>query len=232
VWRESTSKLKLLAVVARIAQKNWPWPIYYCSLGAEWGRFLIGGNKNKVGGVSSYMNLDRLGSLVAAPTAGLLLLMCLCAIAPQRPRSVGMHVPLPKVRLDSVSNCDFVSDRDLVVRIRKDESIWINETMEKPEELGPTLTKIYEHRAEKFVYIISDPEVSFGKFARVYHSVGSSTDNLHVLLLTSGLDTELHQCPEGISCGLDWPGGSYQPCVWRNIPWYPPPRLHSPAKEY
>ena len=175
------------------------------------------GNESRVDGVCRYMGPDRLRLLLAAPVASLFLVLSLCAFLLQRSSSVGMGVPLPKVRLDYVSDCNYLSDRSIVVQLRRDGSTWINETRESSEELGATLTKIYDYRAERTIYMISDPDVSFGEFANFYNAVDSSTSGLHIVLRTRTFDEELNQCPEGISCGLDWPDGSYQPCVSRDI---------------
>jgi hypothetical protein len=115
------------------------------------------------------------------------------------------------------NRCDFLSDRDVVVQLRKDGSTWINETRVSDKELPTVLAEIYADRSEKFVVMISDPDISYGDFAKVYSSVASSTDNLYILLRTPALDKKFENCPEGFSCGLDWPKGYYQSCVWFNI---------------
>ncbi|MGA3009499.1 MAG: hypothetical protein ABSD72_04495 [Terracidiphilus sp.] len=172
------------------------------------------------------MDLDQLKSLLAVPLASLFLIVVLCVFAVQRPPSVGIRIPLLRVRTVPFKECDFLSDRSIVVRLHKDGSIWINETQESPERLGPVLAEIYDNREEKVIYILPDPDVSFRDFADRYSKVASSTKNLHIMLSTLQLDKELQQCPPGSYCELDWHGNAYIPCVWTNVPIYIP--LHGP----
>ena len=124
--------------------------------------------------VSEYgMDPFRLRSLIAPAMASLFLMLSLCAFVLQRPDSVGMHVPITKVRVHS-----------------------------------------YE---EKVIYMLPDPDVSFQEFADIYNKAASSTSDLHIVLSTHRLDKELDQCPQGSSCGLEWPDNTYEPCVWSNI---------------
>lgn len=153
--------------------------------------------------------------------ASLFLVLSLCAFVVQRPKSVGMSVTILKVWVHPYKDCDFLSDRSIVVQLHKDVSIRINETRVSPDELRSRLALIYENREEKVVYILSDSDVSFGEFADIYNRVASSTSNLHIVLITRQLDKELQQCPSGYACGLEWHDHPYVPCAWANIPIVP-----------
>jgi hypothetical protein len=131
-----------------------------------------------------------------------------------------------RVRTVPFKDCDFLSDRRIVVQLHKDGSTWINETLVSHEKLGPVLAEIYEYRQEKEVYILSAPDVSFGQFADLYSAVSSSTSNLHIGLQTRQLRAQIQECPPGSYCELDWHGSTYIPCVWANVPVYLP--LHTP----
>jgi biopolymer transport protein ExbD len=159
-----------------------------------------------------------LRGLLAPVLASLFLVLSLCPFVVLTPVSTGMHLPMLKVRTVPFKDCDFVSDRSIVVRLRKDGSTWINETPESSEKLGPTLTEIYENRVEKVIIMFSDPDVPFGEFASFYNTVASSTTGLHIVLVTRMLDEELQQCPPENYCELDWHGKTYVPCVWTSIP--------------
>lgn len=163
------------------------------------------------------MDLDRLRSLLAVPMASLFLVLVLCVFGVQKPPSVGIHLPLPKVRVHPYKDCDFLSDRSIVLQLHKHGSTFINETRVSHEELRSILVEIYENREERVIYILPDSDVSFWEFADIYNKVASSINGLHIVLSTKLLDGELHQCPEGSSCGLDWPDHTYIPCVWSNI---------------
>jgi hypothetical protein len=112
-------------------------------------------------------------------------------------------------------------DRWIVVLLHKDGSYWINDDQVPARELGLRLTEIYENRKYKLIYMFSDPDVSFGEFAKFYSIVESSTSGLRIGLRTRQLQAQLRRCPPGSSCGLEWSDGMYIPCVWREIPLRP-----------
>jgi len=182
--------------------------------------------------VSIYgMDLIRLRALVAAPLAGLFLVILLCTLAMQRPVSVGIDVPMTRVREIPIENCfSGLSDRDLILRIKDDGTVWINETQEKRENIRPILSKIYGYRAERIAYLLIDPNVSYEEFADVYNLAASSTPNLHIGLLTRGIRNHVEHCPPGFGCTIEWahePGNIY--C--KNIFLPTPVRiLRSPAR--
>jgi biopolymer transport protein ExbD len=145
-------------------------------------------------------------------------MLSLCAFVVQRPASVGIHIPVTRVRTIPFSDC--FDDRDIFVQIHKDRSTWINQTRENPGKLGPVLSEIFQNRNEqRVVYVLPDPDVSFGEFADVYNKVALSTRDLHVGLITSQLKAQLDQCPLGSTCGFEWPDHGYtHSCLYFNIP--------------
>jgi biopolymer transport protein ExbD len=165
------------------------------------------------------MDPYRLRTLIAPAMASLFLVLSLCAFVVQRPESMGMHLPLPQVLMVPHKDCDFLSDRSIVVRFHRNGNIWINETQVSHERLGPILTEIYENSAEKFIYIVSDSDVSYGEFANFYNTVALSTDDLHIVLRTRQFDKEVLQCTQGSECGLFWPSHGFSgQCLYSLIP--------------
>jgi biopolymer transport protein ExbD len=165
------------------------------------------------------MDPFRLRVLIAPAMASLFLMLSLCAFMVQRPEPVGMHLLLPQVRAVPHEDCDFLSDRSIVVRLHRNGNIWINETQVSHERLGPILTEIYENRAEKFIYIVSDSDISYGEFANLYSSIVSSTNDLHIVLRTRQFDKEVLQCTQDSECGLFWSGHGFSGvCIYSLIP--------------
>jgi biopolymer transport protein ExbD len=176
------------------------------------------------------MDMDRLATPLLASLVGVLLILSLCAVVIERSVSTGMVLPMPRVGALPFSECDYVSDRDIVVLIKRDGSTQINETPVPMGELKARLTQIYENRLERIIYINSDPEVPYGAFANAYDLVASSTENLHIGLLTPQLMDAPAQCLPAPVCGLFWPGKpSFHTCIWAPIPPISIP-LHSPLK--
>jgi biopolymer transport protein ExbD len=179
--------------------------------------------------VSEYgMDPYRLRILVAPALVSLFLMLSLCAFVAQTPRSVGVHFPMTRVRTISFSDC--YDDRDIFVKMKKDGSIWINETQQQPGKLGPKIAEIMQSgRSQRVVYVLTDPEVPYGDFASSFNAISISATDLHVGVITPQLDGELRQCPLGSVCGLDWPDHGYlYSCVAFNIP--PVYGLHSPVR--
>jgi biopolymer transport protein ExbD len=150
------------------------------------------------------MDFNRLSSLVAVPLASLFLIVVLCVFGVQRPPSVGVMVPLEHVRVVPNKECDFLSDREIVVQLHRDGSTWINETRVSHDKLRSELAEIFKYRHESYVYITSDPDVSFEEFANLYSTVDSSTSNIRIVLLTAKMRALIQQCPPGGVCELIW----------------------------
>ena len=135
-----------------------------------------------------------------------------------------MHLLLPQVRMIPFENCE--DARALIVFIQKDGIIRINEMQVRPEKLGSIIAEIVQYRHYgQVVYMLPDPDVSFGEFADIYNKIASSTNHLYIGLITRQLKTQLEQCPKGSICGFDWPDhGSAQSCLYYN-PIRPHPHL-------
>ncbi|MGB9408892.1 MAG: hypothetical protein WCA89_15250 [Terracidiphilus sp.] len=174
------------------------------------------------------MDLNRLRALLAVPMASLFLVLVLCVFGVQRPPSVGIHLPMTKVQPITSNSC--FDERDIVIIINKDGSTKINETPVQPEKLDSIISKIFQYRHEgRVVYVIPDPDVSFREFADIYNKIASSTDNLHIGLMTRQLKTQLEQCPEGSICGFEWPDHGYtHSCLYFNS--RPVPIPHHPLR--
>ena len=95
------------------------------------------------------MNMDRLTTPLLASLVGVLLVLAICAFELERPASTGMLLPIPKVGALPFAECDYVSDRDIVVTIKRDGGTWINETPVPLEELKDRLGDIYASRTER-----------------------------------------------------------------------------------
>lgn len=150
------------------------------------------------------MDLNRLRSFLAAPRAALFLILVLCVFGVQRQASVGMMVPLEQVQVVPHKGCDFLSDRDVVVQLHKDGSTWINETRVSSDKLRSEFAEIFENRQAGYIYINSDPDVSFEEFASLYSTANTSSSNIRVVLLTPKMRALIQQCPPGGVCELIW----------------------------
>jgi biopolymer transport protein ExbD len=130
------------------------------------------------------MNLLRLRELLAAPVAGLLLVLILCVLVERRPQpAVGLRVPMMKLKQHSPGYvCE--DDIPIVLRLTADGRMWFNQTEVAPEHLESLVAKVVEFRQERVVYVMADPSVLYGQFAEFLAIVNSSEPGLHVVLLT------------------------------------------------
>jgi biopolymer transport protein ExbD len=152
------------------------------------------------------MDKHRLVTPLLASMVGLLLILSICAITSEKPASTGMHVPIIRFGVLPNEGCDAVNSRSIVISIKSDGSILINETHIPLGELKGRLTDIYTNRSVKLAFIMPDPDVTFGKFANAYDMVASSTQDLHIGLLSPQLVNAPAQCDSALDCDLFWPG--------------------------
>jgi|GEM_PF-4855654 Biopolymer transport protein len=133
------------------------------------------------------MKFNQLRNLLAAPLAGLFLVLLLCVFVAQRPQpSTGLRVPMVKFKPHSPGyGCE--DDRWLVIRLAADGRTWINETEIQVDQLQPSLFEIYQNRQGRVAYLMADPSVPYARVAGILATASSSIENLHVILLTSAL---------------------------------------------
>lgn len=156
---------------------------------------------------------------MVVPLASLFLILVLCVFGVQRQPSVGIRIPITRIRTVPFNICPGIYT-SIHVQLHKDGSYWINETQVPANEFRSRLAEIYEDREEKILPRVSDPNASLEDFANFYSNAASSTKDLHIVLRTRGLEAQLEQCPPGRSCGLDLPGSAYTPC---SVPELVPP---------
>ena len=172
------------------------------------------------------MKSERIWSFLAAPVAGVFLILLLSVFATGRESPTGLSVPITHVRTFPFDHC--WDDRSVWIRVLKTGIIRINETPVPRNELKLRISQIYANRSEpNAAFMMVDPEVPYERFLDVYNELTSANRNLHVGVVTDGVMRDLKACPSGASCGLDWPDHKYIPwCLYSNFP--PFPALHSP----
>ena len=175
------------------------------------------------------MNFSNLRTLLAAPLASIFLIATLIVLVPRGRVSTGIQIPITRVR--EIESGDCQDDRDIFVFIHQGGTTKINQTPVPISELKGRLSEIFLNRREQnVVYVLSDPEVQYGDFVRIYNEVVSSTPNLYVGLITPQLNLELLKCRLGAICGLKWPDGGYQhSCLNFNVPPVVIPRITKPT---
>jgi biopolymer transport protein TolR len=99
--------------------------------------------------------------------------------------TVGVPVDLPKTKASAMTN----PDEPLVVSVKKDGSIFLNETAIQLEQLGPRLQAIIGAKQDQTVYVRADKDTNYGTFAQVLAELQSGGFS-KVGLITDSKDTD------------------------------------------
>ena len=77
--------------------------------------------------------------------------------------TVGVPVDLPKTKAAAMNN----DDKPLVVSVKKDGSIYLQDTVIDMDSLGPRLSAIIANKPDTTVYVRADKDINYGIFAEV-----------------------------------------------------------------
>jgi biopolymer transport protein TolR len=77
--------------------------------------------------------------------------------------TVGVPVDLPKTKAAAMNN----DDKPLVVSVRKDGTIYLQDTEIEMDSLGPRLAAITANKPDTTVYVRADKDINYGVFAQV-----------------------------------------------------------------
>jgi biopolymer transport protein TolR len=84
--------------------------------------------------------------------------------------TVGVPVDLPKTKAAAMNN----EDKPLVVSIKKDGGIYLQDTQIDMESLGPRLAAIVANKPDTTVYVRGDKDINYGLFAEVLAELQSN----------------------------------------------------------
>ena len=77
--------------------------------------------------------------------------------------TVGVPVELPKTKAAAMNN----DDKPLVVSVKKDGSLYLQDTVIELDSLGPRLVAITANKPDTTVYVRADKDINYGLFAQV-----------------------------------------------------------------
>jgi biopolymer transport protein TolR len=104
--------------------------------------------------------------------------------------TVGVPVELPKTKAAAMTN----QEEPLVVSVKKDGSIFLQDTAIDIDSLGPRLAAITANKPDTSIYVRADKETNYGVFAQVLAELQANGFN-KVGLVTDAKDT----APNGAS---------------------------------
>ena len=100
--------------------------------------------------------------------------------------TVGVPVDLPKTKAAAMTN----EDKPLVVSVKKDGSIFLQDTAIEIDSLGPRLQAIIANKPDTTVYVRADKDINYGIFAEVLAELQSNgITKIGLVNDTKGTDT-------------------------------------------
>jgi biopolymer transport protein ExbD len=158
------------------------------------------------------MDLNRLRALLAAPLAALFLILVLCIFGVQKPPSVGIRIPMVRFPDQPRNDCSD-PNRIVFLRLAQDGTVWLNATAIPTDRLTTTIATVMENRSDRILYVVADPQVSYGQFVGFLDSIAKTKMVLHVALLTDQFRTVLEVNRSRAYCELEWPENEFQPAL-------------------
>lgn len=98
--------------------------------------------------------------------------------------TVGVPVELPKTKAAAMTN----QEEPLVVSVKKDGNIYLQDTVIELDSLGPRLAAITANKPDTSIYVRADKDTNYGVFAQVLAELQASGFN-KVGLVTDAKDT-------------------------------------------
>ena len=110
--------------------------------------------------------------------------------------TVGVPVELPKTKAASMTN----QEEPLVISVKKDGAIYLQDTAIDMENLGPRLAAITQNKPDTSIYVRADKDTNYGVFAQVLAELQASGFN-KVGLVTDAKDTTAPNAPAATPAG-------------------------------
>jgi biopolymer transport protein ExbD/biopolymer transport protein TolR len=135
----------------------------------------VGGKRR----VTPSMNVTPLVDVV------LVLLIIFMVIAPMMVKGFWLHVPKKETAAANPDEAPAADDVSVVVTVRADRSIWINQDQVPLPELASRLERIFAARTERVVFFDAASEVPYGEaMAALDAARGGGAVNIAVLTET------------------------------------------------
>jgi biopolymer transport protein ExbD len=161
------------------------------------------------------MKLERFRTLLALPLASLFLILLLCVFARQRPASIGVRMPLLRLRPPRQDiSCD---GRWVFVELLDDGTTEVNLEPVPPQNLRAMVGKLMEAHAERVVYLVPSRGISYARFVETLAALQESAPGTHVGVLSGTVrDAYIGQSTASIlertylPCDIVWPASEFR----------------------
>jgi hypothetical protein len=162
------------------------------------------------------VELSHLRSLLAAPVTALFSLLTLCGFAVQSPPSVGIEIPLLRLRHhnDQIT-CD---GRWEFVQLLDDGRTKINGEEISERDLPSLVGRIMESRAERLIFVVPSSGIPYSRFVETLSDLKNTVPDIHIGVLL-GRVRDAYMEPRLLSanpvsrgylpCDIEWPDDKF-----------------------
>jgi len=121
-------------------------------------------------GYSARRKYSPMADINVTPMVDVMLVLLVIFMVTAPLLTVGVPVDLPKTKAAAMNN----DDKPLVVSVKKDGTIFLQDTQIEMDSLGPRLAAITASKPDTTVYVRADKDINYGVFAEVLAELQSN----------------------------------------------------------
>jgi biopolymer transport protein TolR len=121
------------------------------------------GAGHKARGYAARRKFTPMAEINVTPMVDVMLVLLVIFMVTAPLLTVGVPVELPKTKAEAMTD----PDEPLVISVKKDGTLYLQETAIKLEEVGPRLAAITANKPETTIYVRADKDTDYGSFAQV-----------------------------------------------------------------
>ncbi len=121
------------------------------------------GAGHKARGYAARRKFSPMAEINVTPMVDVMLVLLVIFMVTAPLLTVGVPVELPKTKAEAMTD----PDEPLVISVKKDGTLYLQETVIKLEEVGPRLAAITANKPDTTIYVRADKDTDYGSFAQV-----------------------------------------------------------------
>ena len=121
------------------------------------------GAGHKARGYAARRKFAPMSEINVTPMVDVMLVLLVIFMVTAPLLTVGVPVDLPKTKAESMTD----PEEPLVITVKKDGTLFLQETAIKMEEVGPRLAAITANKPDTTIYVRADKDTNYGSFAQV-----------------------------------------------------------------
>jgi biopolymer transport protein TolR len=139
------------------------------------------GHGRSIRGYATRRKYSPMADINVTPMVDVMLVLLVIFMVTAPLLTVGVPVQLPKTKAAAMTN----PDEPIVISVKKDGGIFLQETQIELDQVGPRLAAITQNKPDTTIYVRADQETNYGMFAQVlaelqgagFNKVGLVTDS-------------------------------------------------------